>query len=123
MININKINHKMNLAVVGSRTFNNYELLEREILKSNLNIGCIVSGGAKGADKLAERFAKKYNLDTNILLPEWDKYGKSAGYRRNKDIIDACDICIAFWDGQSTGTKHTIDLAQEVKKPLIIIYV
>ena len=113
----------MNLAVVGSRTFNNYELLENEILKSKLNIGCIVSGGAKGADKLAERFAMKYNLDTNILLPEWDKYGKSAGYRRNKDIIDACDICIAFWDGESTGTKHTIDLAQEVKKPLIIIYV
>lgn len=113
----------MNVAVVGSRTFNDYDLLESEILKSNLDIKCIVSGGAKGADQLAERFAKKYNLDTVILIPEWNKHGKSAGYKKNKDIIDACDLCIAFWDGQSTGTKHTIDLAQEVKKPLIIIYV
>jgi hypothetical protein len=96
----------MNLAIVGSRTFNDYQILENEILSHNLTIKHIVSGGAGGADSLAELFADKHNIDTIILKPEWHLYGKAAGYRRNVDIINACDMCIAFWDGNSLGTKH-----------------
>lgn len=113
----------MNLSVIGSRTFNNYQLLEEEILYHQLNIGKIISGGAKGADTLAEIFAKKHDIETLILKPEWNLYGKSAGYKRNVDIINKCDICIAFWDGESKGTKHSIDIANNLKKPLIIRYV
>jgi len=112
----------MNLAIVGSRTFND-ELLENEILKSNLNIIRIISGGAEGADILGEKFANKHKIPTTILKPEWHIYGHSAGYKRNRDIINACDICIAFWNGESTGTKHSIDIAKKLKKPLIVIYV
>jgi len=112
----------MNIAIVGSRTFNNYNLLETELLKYD-NINFIISGGAIGADRLAEKFALKYNIKTIIYKPDWGKYGKSAGYIRNKDIVNHADVVIAFWDGQSKGTKHSIDIATATNKKLIIIKV
>ena len=113
----------MNIGIVGSRTFNNFKLFEdklNEIIK-NYDISNIVSGGAYGADKLAEIYSKKYNYNIIIHLPEWDKYGKSAGYVRNKLIINDSDLIIAFWDGKSKGTKLSIDLANKNNKKLIII--
>jgi hypothetical protein len=80
----------------------------------------IVSGGANGADKLGELFAKKHNIETIIYKPDWKKYGKSAGFLRNHDIINAADNVIAFWDGVSNGTKHDIDIATQKGKPLIV---
>ena len=115
---------KIKLAIVGSRTFNDYGLLCKTILENyDLDrIGCIVSGGARGADSLGERFAKENGKDVIVLKAEWDKYGKSAGFKRNVDIIDTCDECIAFWDGVSHGTKHDIDLCKERGKECIICY-
>lgn len=113
----------MRLAVVGSRTFNDYGLLTDTIYK--LTGGgdlCIVSGGAKGADNLAEKCADEFGFSIIIHLPEWDKYGKSAGYIRNKLIVEDADAILAFWDGESKGTKHTIDLALEKKKDLYVIF-
>ena len=90
MFNIYKINTKyinmVILAVVGSREFNNYKLL-KDKLNSIENISKIVSGGAFGADKLAELYAEEYNIETNIIKPNWSTYGKSAGAIRNKEII------------------------------------
>jgi hypothetical protein len=108
----------MKLAIVGSRTFSNYAELVRCI---NLNydisqITDIISGGAKGADSLAEIFAKENNINLIVFKADWDKYGKRAGFIRNCDIIDACDSCIAFWDGHSAGTKHDIELCRKKGK-------
>jgi predicted Rossmann fold nucleotide-binding protein DprA/Smf involved in DNA uptake len=114
----------MNLAVVGSRTFSNYEYMHfmlTEILYSYWVWKCtIISGGARGADQLAERFAKEDGHDISIFPAEWDKYGKSAGYKRNKLIVDNADIVAAFWDGESKGTLHTMNLARKQGKPLYI---
>ena len=114
----------MRAAIVGSRTFNNYEVLKDFIdstcLDNDIEIDTIVSGGAKGADALGERYADEYALEKLIFRAEWDKYGKSAGFRRNVDIIDNCDICFAFWDGESHGTKHDIDLCSEKDKPCYV---
>jgi len=105
----------MNLGIVGSRDFNDYDKLKKEILTlySIDKIKCIVSGGANGADKLGERFAEEFNLKKRIFYPDWNKYGKRAGFIRNKDIVDNSDKLIAFWDGKSKGTKLTIDLAKD----------
>jgi hypothetical protein len=118
----------MKVAVVGSRSFNNYvylwEVLHAIDLRLCVNKGSpiheIISGGARGADTLAEQFAKKENLPLKVFPAEWDKYGKSAGFRRNQQIVDNCDILIAFWDGESRGTKHSIDLATKQNKPVYI---
>ena len=116
----------MNLAIVGSRTFNDYELLKKEtdifIKENSTIITCVVSGGAKGADSLGERYAREYNIPTKIFYPNWDLYGKKAGYLRNIDIVKNADLVIAFWDGVSTGTKSSIKLAKEQNKILKVIY-
>ena len=111
----------MKLAIVGSRTFTNYDLLEQTVLeKFNIeDIEQIISGGAKGADTLAEQFAKKYNRPIVIFKPDWS-LGKMAGLLRNNDIINACDTVIAFWDGSSTGTKNSINIGTKLKKNVII---
>lgn len=110
----------MKVAVIGSRTFSDYKSLEK-VLDSFPNIDLIVSGGAKGADTLAERYAYYHNIKKLIFKPEWDKYGKSAGFKRNKDIVNASDIVIAFWDLQSRGTKSSIDYAKSKNKKVLII--
>ena len=110
----------MKLAVVGTRTFNNYWLLKEELNKYD-SITEIISGGAKGADKLAEKYAKEYNISTKIFKASWDKYGKSAGFFRNTEIWKYADEGIAFWDGVSPGTKHSVSLSQVFNKKLKVI--
>ena len=55
---------------------------------------------------------RKFGLNYKTILPEWEKYGKVAGFRRNLLIIAGADKIVAFWDGKSRGTKHSIDIAR-----------
>jgi len=112
----------MKLAVIGSRDFNNYKQLEiiLDELKDYITITCIISGGANGADSLAEIYAKKNNIPTEIYKPDWKKYGKGAGFIRNTTIWDNSNIGIAFWDGKSKGTAHSFNIAKKQKKDLYI---
>ena len=113
----------MKLAVVGSRGFDNYEMLKAklDLISEKFLISLIISGGAIGADSLAEKWAKENKVPTQIFLPDWRKHGKKAGYLRNIEIVKNADAVIAFWDGTSKGTKLSIDLAKEYKKQLIVI--
>jgi len=112
----------MVIAIIGSRTFNNYALLKSEVDKvaADNPISLIVSGGAIGADKLGERYAVEHSVDKLVLKPDWNRFGKSAGFIRNKDIVDNADTVIAFWNGESKGTKHSIDYARKLGKQVII---
>jgi hypothetical protein len=105
------------VIIAGSRTFDNYDLLFEkcsEILEDYNNIEIeIVSGNAKGADRLGERFAKEKGFVLTLSPADWNKFGKSAGYIRNKEMAEYADILIVFWDGVSKGTKHMIDLAEK----------
>ncbi len=112
----------MKVAIIGSRTFNDYELVCKTIKELKLEtMTHMVSGGAKGADSLGERYAKEHNIPCIIYKPDWNTHGKSAGFLRNKDIINACDIVVAFWDGKSKGTEHSIMLAKRNIKQIYII--
>lgn len=114
----------MNVAIIGSREFNDYKLLEKSILEiivnNNIDITKIISGGARGADKLSEIYANKYKIPIEIILPDWS-IGKSAGFIRNSDIINKCDIVIAFWNGISKGTLDSIKKAKKLNKTVFII--
>jgi len=112
----------MKIGVVGSRSFNDYKLLKDTLDKYLSEATIIVSGGAKGADSLGERWAKENGVETLIFIPDWDKHGKQAGFLRNFEIIENSDIIVAFWDGLSRGTEHTIYNAREDDKEVIIIY-
>lgn len=118
----------MKILVVGSRNFNNYEMLKNAIDTAVNTYGDveIVSGGAKGADSLAEQYAKEKGYSLKVFPADWNKYGKSAGYRRNAEMhkyISEFDdkLCIAFWDGQSKGTQHSFELAKQYKNPIIVV--
>ena len=104
----------MKLAIIGSRGFNDYNLLKKEVNKLliEFNIDTIISGGAKGADYLGMKFALDNNINYIEFPANWDKYGKSAGFKRNEDIIKNSDIVISFWDGKSKGTLHAMNLCK-----------
>lgn len=115
--------------VVGSRTFNNYELLKTKLdqLLQNQSKIVIVSGGAKGADSLAERYAKEKGYPVRIFPADWDKYGKSAGYKRNEQMHQYIAKAerrgvVAFWQNNSKGTAHNFELTKKYNNPLRIIH-
>jgi predicted Rossmann fold nucleotide-binding protein DprA/Smf involved in DNA uptake len=114
----------INLGVIGSRTFDNYKFLEKALnYFFSTKIESIISGGAKGADSLAEEFAKQKGIKIVVHKPNWDEFGKSAGFKRNHQIVEESDILVAFWDGESKGTKHSIKLAKDKKIPTFIFYI
>jgi hypothetical protein len=88
-----------------------YKLLE-STLAVLPEITKIVSGGAKGADSLAEIYAEKYQLPLIVFKPDWQKYGRGAGIVRNREIIEAADMVVAFWDGSSKGTASSLKFAK-----------
>ncbi len=77
-------------------------------------------GEAKGADLLGRRYGENVGYVVESFPAEWDKYGKRAGYIRNKAMADVADAVVAFWDGASEGTKHMIDIATEMNLPIRI---
>lgn len=109
----------MKLAIIGSRTCPEVDI--ESYLKYIPDT--IVSGGAKGADSYAREFARKKGLKLIEFFPDYEKYGKGAPLERNKPIVDECDCVLAFWDGQSHGTKFTLDYAKEKNKPIKIVQI
>jgi hypothetical protein len=110
----------MRVAIIGGRNFDDYERLSQVITNLHVPVKSIVSGGAKGADRFAERYAEEKNIPITVFLPDWEKHGKAAGMVRNVQIVENADFLVAFWDGESLGTKHSIDLAKRKKIPYII---
>lgn len=108
------------VAVVGGRDFQDYALLKKT-LDGIVNIDKIVSGGAKGADSLARRYAEENDIIMIEFLPDWDKYGKAAGPIRNKEIIERSNYVVAFWNGKSRGTYSSIRLATKHQRKLMIV--
>lgn len=114
--------------IAGSRTFNNFRLLEEKMdgFLENKKDVLIISGEARGADSLAEEYAHKKDYKLLVMPAEWDKYGKSAGYKRNAKMHKALACfedrgCVLFWDGKSKGTQHNIPLAKEHNTPIRIV--
>jgi len=105
----------MKVIIAGGRDFNNYETLKTvcDYMLQNQTEIEIVSGGAKGADSLGEQYATEKGYKLSLFPADWDKHGKSAGYIRNKEMADYSDALIAFWDGNSKGTNHMINLSKQ----------
>ena len=114
------------VIIAGSRGFKDYQKLKSscdKILseKAKTHRIIIISGTASGADSLGERYAEERGYDVIRFPADWEKYGKSAGYRRNAEMARNADALIAFWDGNSRGTRHMIEIAVDAKMPVRII--
>ena len=121
----------MKVIVAGGRDFTDYEYLSNslktklgEIYLDQYNPRSdyieIVSGGARGADALGEKFAEEYKLPVKLFPADWEQYGKSAGAIRNRQMAEYADMLIAFWDGSSKGTKNMIETMKKLGKPTFI---
>lgn len=137
---------EIRVIISGSRDFSDFDLLEKECRKIFRQLSIegvltgerkkdapnmeIISGGASGADKLGEKFAKKYNIKTRAFPAEWNKHRGFAGFIRNGIMANyllerdkSNRFLIAFWDGESKGTKHIINTARSTGiKTFVIMY-
>lgn len=106
----------MKLAIIGSRNLS-VENLEKYLPHG---IDEIVSGGARGIDSCAEKYAINNNIKFTVFLPEYEKYGRTAPLKRNLQIINYADEIVAFWDKKSRGTKFVIDNCRKQGKHIKI---
>lgn len=109
------------VIVAGSRNFTDFSVLTEfcdKMLQNKREQGIeIISGTAKGADRLGEQYAKQRAFDLKCFPADWNTLGKRAGIVRNQQMGDYADALIAFWDGKSHGTHHMIEYMKKLKKP------
>ena len=115
------------MIVAGGRDYSNQNIVNyyidrvKDVCDSRgLNL-VIVCGMATGADTLGRNYAISNGLEVLEFPANWNRYGKSAGYIRNKEMGNIADSAIVFWDGRSKGSKLMIDIMHELKKPVIAI--
>lgn len=111
--------------VAGGRDFNNYKLLRKKLDKIFYDTLpddiVIISGGARGADHCGEAYAVERGLQLEVMPADWDKYGRSAGHIRNREMAKVATHCVVFWDGQSSGSRNMIELAELYELELRVI--
>ena len=111
------------VIIAGSRDMADYGAAKKAIAAALAEIGGaqvrIVSGHCRGADLMGERYAHENGLELAVFPAEWNIYGRRAGFLRNTQMADFASeegnegALIAFWDGQSRGTKMMIGIAQK----------
>lgn len=110
----------MKVLICGSRGINDPATVLAAVEQSGLSPTHIISGGAKGVDRLACAYAASRGIEFKEYTADWDKYGKRAGFIRNYAMVGAADAVIAVWDGTSRGTKHSIELARSCGKRVFV---
>lgn len=111
----------MKILICGSRSINDPALISQAILQSGMTPTHIISGGARGVDRLAVQYAVSHDIEFTEYLADWDRYGKRAGFMRNCVMVGKADAVIAIWDGESRGTKHSIDYATSQGKKVFVL--
>ena len=122
----------MKLLIAGSRGFESYDtmglydvfgraakLLSIDVYEDPLTI---ISGGARGIDSAGEAWAAYMAFPFILYTAYWDEQGKRAGYIRNAEMAEACDVGILVWDGKSKGTAHMRDLLAKAGKPFVLMH-
>jgi len=96
------------VIIAGSRDCTDYVSLLIAIYLAKFEITEVVSGCARGVDKMGERWAQEHGIPIKRFPADWNKYGKGAGSRRNTQMAEHSEALIALWDGASSGTKNMI---------------
>lgn len=115
----------MRITIGGCRDFCDYEIFSKFVAEYIEN-ECrgekiiILSGHCSGTDLMAERYAKEKEYDLEIFPAEWDKYGRGAGPKRNKEMVEKSDRVLAFWNGKSRGTKNLVETAKKLNKQIAV---
>jgi hypothetical protein len=108
------------LIIAGGREFADKERMHRQLLElveDHIPVEdevIVVSGMARGADRLAYEICAENGYECIVMPADWDTHGKRAGYMRNTEMAKIADGLLAYWDGRSKGTKHMIDTARKL---------
>lgn len=111
------------VITAGGRDFADYGLLQAKCDQffREKRPTAIISGIARGADTLGTRYARERGIQVLEFPADWERLGRRAGMVRNLQMLDAADAVVAFWDGQSRGTAHTIGEAKKRGLPLRVV--
>lgn len=103
----------MKVAIIGSRNLT-VENFSDYLAKDTTEI---ISGGAKGIDSCAEKYAVSHKIKITVIKSEYEKFGRAVPVLRNKVIVSESDMVVAFWDGESKGTAFVIEECKKQNKP------
>ena len=109
-------------VIVGSRSIGAVDM-DGALSRLGIDPSMVISGGARGVDRIAETWARARGIETRILKPDWRRYGRGAALKRNRELVEAGDVVVAFWDGTSRGTMHTVRTAEELGKRVHVVHV
>jgi len=110
----------MKTIIAGSRDIVDYDELVHCLEQLDFNITEVVSGTARGVDRLGERWAEENNIPVKRFPANWNKYGKRAGFLRNEEMAEYAEAVVILWDGKSKGTKHMYNTAVKKKMPVAL---
>lgn len=109
------------ILICGSRNWSDRPTV-RKVLRQIKHPCEIIHGNAQGADKIGAEIAAALDFSVTAVFPDWERYGKSAGLKRNIAMLEMKpEIVIAFWDGKSRGTQHTITQARQQGIPVLVV--
>lgn len=114
------------LVIAGSRDFEDYSALSGAVDDFLKQLApkrpvTIVSGTARGADRLGEQYARQKGYALEEYPANWHYFGKAAAVKRNTQMAEIADAAIVFWDGQSAGAKNMIECAEARGIPCQVI--
>lgn len=113
----------MKVIVAGSRTITALAPVARALEYSGFPVTEVVSGGARGADRLGEEWARLQGIPVMLIPAAWGLHGKAAGPRRNSQMAAYADALVAVWDGKSRGTEDMIEQMRTLGKPVFVLHV
>lgn len=111
----------MKTIIAGSRTVNNYDIVSRYIDRCPWDITEVVSGTARGVDRMGEKWSEKNGISVARFPADWDKHGKSAGFIRNEEMAKYADALMAVRRNKSNGTTHMIETALEYNLQMFVV--
>lgn len=113
------------VIIAGSREITDVEFIRHEMNNLWREIGPfeVVSGTARGVDRISARLAREAGITVHDYPADWDRFGRSAGYRRNEQMAQEADYALILWDGKSRGTRHMMEIMKKAGKPSdVVVY-
>ncbi len=110
----------MRTVIAGSRSIEDYALVKRVIESTPWIITGVITGGAPGVDRLADRWARENKLPRIVEHAHWKLYGLDAGPQRNGRMAQIGEALVAIWDGESPGTK---DMIRRMRQKGVLVFV
>ena len=113
----------MRVLVAGSRSITDPAIVHKAILDSGFAITTLISGMARGVDRLADAWAKANSIPVSRYYANWNEHGRAAGMIRNRAMVEQAEAAVIVWDRVSAGTRHTIGLVKQKAIPIFLLMV